>query len=83
MPCSKDVEVKLIVNKQTRKILGGQVVSGVPVTDKVDQITMAIQYGITVDQFVHLSYSSQPYQSFYPANNLTIACVEDAISKLK
>jgi len=82
MPCSKDVEVKLIVDKQTRKILGGQVVSGVPVTDKVDQITMAIQYGITVDQFVHLSYSSQPYQSFFPANNLLAHASEQVLAQL-
>lgn len=82
MPFSKDVEMKLVVEKSTRKIIGGQVTSGEPVTDKVDQITMAIQYGITIDQLVQFSYSSQPYQSFFPANNLIAHAAEQAIIQM-
>jgi len=50
MPFAKDVKLKLIVNKADRKVLGGQIISGEPVTDKVDKITMAVQYGLNVDQ---------------------------------
>lgn len=42
---------------------------------------MAIQYGITVDQFAQLSYASQPYQSFFPANNLMVQASEQIIAK--
>ena len=76
MPSAKPVEVKLIADKKSQKILGGQIVSGEPVTDKIDQITMAVQFGISVKDLVQLSYSSQPYQSFYPANNLLVQAAE-------
>ena len=82
MPSVKPVKMKLIADRNTRTILGGQVVSGEPVTDKVDLITMAIQYKITVDQLINFSYSAQPYQSFFPANNLLIAATEQIMQKL-
>lgn len=81
MPSAKKVKLKLVVDKKTNKILGGQIVSGEPVTDKIDQITMAIQFDITVDQFAQLSYASQPYQSFFPASNLMIQASEQIIAK--
>ncbi len=63
-------------------MLGGQVISGEPVTDKVDKITMAVQYGIKVDRLLDFNYSSQPYQSFYPAHNLLVKAAEKAVKKL-
>ena len=75
--------MKLIANAETRELLGGQVVSGEPVTDKVDLVTMAIQYKIPVDQLVNFSYSSQPYQSFFPANNLLTAAAEQIVQRLQ
>jgi len=79
MPFAKDIELKLIVDKKSNMVIGGQVISGEPVTDKVDQITMLIQYEISVDKIVHFSYSSQPYQSFFPANNLLAHAAENII----
>ncbi|MEA3503638.1 MAG: FAD-dependent oxidoreductase [Bacteroidota bacterium] len=79
MPGAKKVTLKLIVDRKTRKVVGGQFISGEPVADKVDKITMAIQYGITVDQLVNFSYSSQPYQSFFPANNLIVQASENIL----
>ena len=72
MDIAKKVKVKLIAHKNTHKILGAQVVSELPVTDKIDLITLAIQSGLTVEQLSQLSYSAQPYQSFFPANNIWI-----------
>ena len=82
MPTAKPVKLKLIADRNTREILGGQVVSGEPVTDKVDAITMAIQYKISVDRLVNFSYSAQPYQSFFPANHVLVAAAENIIQKL-
>ncbi len=81
MPGAKKVRLKLIADKKTHKIVGGQVVSGEPVTDKVDKITMAIQYGITLEQLVGFSYSSQPYQSGFPSNNLIVKAAEEILKK--
>lgn len=82
MPFAQKVRMKLIADKNTLKIIGGQVVSGEPVTDKVDLITMAIQYGITVRELVSFSYSAQPYQSFFPANNLIVQASENILKEL-
>lgn len=82
MPEARKVKMKLITDKKTKKIIGGQVVSGTPSADKVDLITMAIQHGLTVDDLMDFSYSSQPYQSFFPASNLLVAAAEDARANL-
>jgi NADH dehydrogenase/NADH oxidase (H2O2-forming) len=82
MPFAKKVKMKVIVNRENREVLGGQVISGEPVTDKVDKITMAVQYGIKVDDLLGFSYSSQPYQSFYPAHNLLVKSAEEIVKKL-
>ncbi len=83
MPSAKKIRLKLIADKQTHKIIGGQVVSGRPVADKIDKITMAIQYGITLEQLTSFSYASQPYQSFYPAHNPMVKAAEEILNKLK
>ncbi|MBN1241258.1 MAG: FAD-dependent oxidoreductase [Spirochaetales bacterium] len=75
MPESKPARLKLVADRATGKLLGAQIVSGAPVTDKVDQLTMAIQYGIPVAELEYFSYSSQPYQSYYPADNLIVHAV--------
>ncbi len=82
MPGAKKIKTKIIADKKSLKILGGQVLSGSPVTDRVDLITMAIQYGLTVRDLVSFSYSAQPYQSFFPANHSIVACCEDILSKV-
>lgn len=82
MPSAKKVKMKIIVNRENSELLGGQVVSGEPVTDKVDKITMAVQYGIKVDDLLGFSYASQPYQSFYPAHNLLVKSAEEIVKKL-
>ncbi len=83
MPTAKMVKMKLIADKNTLKIIGGQVLSEIPVTDKVDIITLAIQNNLTVKDLIGFSYSAQPYQSFFPANNLIVHCAENILLKLK
>ena len=82
MPSAKKVRLKLIADKKSHKIVGGQFVSGAPVADKVDQVTMAVQYGITVEQLVNFSYAAQPYQSFFPAHNLIVKAAEEILNKI-
>ncbi len=82
MPGAKPVKMKLVADRKSLRVLGAQVVSGDPVTDKVDIITLAIQNKLTVNNLHGFSYSAQPYQSFFPANNLIVACAEEIISKV-
>jgi len=83
MPGKKDLRLKLIADKKTNKVIGGQVLSGEPVTTLVDLISFAIQKGTTVDELVDLSYSSQPYQSFYPAGNVVVQAAENLLSQVE
>lgn len=73
MPGTKKIKLKLVASAETGRILGGQVLSGEPVTDRIDTITLAIQQELTAADLADLSYSSQPWQSFFPANNLIVA----------
>lgn len=82
MPNARPAKMKLVADKNTLNIIGGQVLAEVPVTDKVDMITLAIQAGLTVRDLTGFSYSAQPYQSFFPANNLIVACAENILGKL-
>lgn len=82
LPEASRLKVKLIAQSSTGKIIGGQVISGEPVTGLIDLITYAIQKNSTVDDILDLSYSSQPYQSFYPAGNGLVMAAEDISKKI-
>jgi len=79
MPSARSVRVKLIAERDSLRIVGGQIVSELPATDKVDLITMAVQFGLTARDLRMFSYSSQPYQSYFPANNLFVHAAEDIL----
>lgn len=83
MPGASKIRLKLIADSTTGRILGGQVSGGTPVADKVDLITMAVQNGLTIEDAAMFSYSSQPYQSFFPADNLLVAAARDAKKQLQ
>ena len=83
MPDSGMVKMKLIADRSSLRVLGGQVIGETPVADKVDIVTLAIQCNLTVRDLTGFSYSAQPYQSFFPANNLVVACAEDILTKLR
>ncbi len=79
MPGAKKIHLKLIVEKASKRLLGAQLLAEEPVTDKIDTLTLAIQNKFTVEQLSQLSYSSQPYQSYYPAANLLVLAAEEAL----
>ena len=82
MPEAKKLNIKLIANSETGIIIGGQVVSGEPVTGKIDLLTYAIQNRSTIKDLAKLSYSAQPFQSFFPAANAVVLAAEDILNKI-
>ena len=82
MPGAKKMRFKIIADKKTKRILGAQIVSGEPVTGQIDLLTFAIQKNSSVEDLTCLSYSSQPYQSFYPAANGVVLAAEDILKKM-
>jgi NADH oxidase (H2O2-forming) len=83
MPGASDVQMKLVVDSESRRVLGGQVVAEVAATDKIDVVTLAIQQGLTVDQLARFSYSAQPWQSFFPARHALVEASENALDQLE
>lgn len=81
MPGAKRVHLKLIVEKNTQKLIGAQILSEEPVADKIDMLTLAIQNELTAEKLAQLSYSAQPYQSFYPAANLLVLAAEEILKQ--
>ncbi|HDQ25533.1 MAG TPA: FAD-binding protein, partial [bacterium] len=83
MPGVLKLRTKLVADRKTGFLLGGQVVSGEPVAARVDVITMALQNRATVEGLMNHSYSAQPYQSSYPAENCLVAAAEQLHEKIR
>jgi pyruvate/2-oxoglutarate dehydrogenase complex dihydrolipoamide dehydrogenase (E3) component len=82
MPEAKKMVVKLVADRKSHRLLGAQIISGEPVTGRIDLLTFAIQKESTVEDLAALSYSSQPYQSFYPAGNGVVMAAEKILTSL-
>jgi len=83
MPDVRPLTVKLVADASSRRIIGGQILSGAPVTTQVDLLTLAIQKKCVLEDIRDLSYSAQPYQSFFPANNAMVMAAEQALKALR
>jgi len=82
IPGTETISVKLVADRKSHKLIGAQIVSGEPVTGRIDLLTFAIQKESTIEDLTSLSYSAQPYQSFYPAANSVVLAAEDIIKQL-
>lgn len=82
IPGAKKIRVKLIADEQTQRLIGAQAVGGETVAERIDLLTFALQKQALVNDLVMLSYSAQPYQSFYPAHNAIVMAAEDIVHKL-
>jgi len=83
MPGAKKLRLKLVADRATRKIIGAQITSEEPVTDKIDLLTFAIQKETEIAELTTLSYAAQPYQSYFPAANLMVMAAEKILAKLE
>lgn len=82
MPGATDVRIKVVADRETQRILGGQVLSQVSATDKVDVISLSIQRQMKLQELAKLSYSAQPWQSYFPAKNALVEACESALAAL-
>jgi len=83
MPGAKKLRLKLVADRTTRKVIGAQITSEEPVTDKIDLLTFAIQMETEVAELSTLSYAAQPHQSYFPAANLVVMAAEKILAKLE
>ena len=83
MPGAKPVRVKLVADAATGRLIGGQVRGYEAVAERVDVITLAIQQGMTGAELAGLSYSAQPWQTFFPAKNAIVEAASGLASKVQ
>jgi len=79
MPSAGRLRVKIIADIRNLRIIGCQIISTLPVADKIDIITLAIQQGLSLNDLSKLNYSAQPWQSFMPARNAIVQACENAL----
>ncbi|BAD04526.1 FAD-dependent oxidoreductase [Chrysanthemum yellows phytoplasma] len=61
MPDYDAVMLKLVFDKETRKILGGQIVSRVDLTEKMNTLSVCMQNQMTVEQLAFVDFFFQPH----------------------
>jgi len=83
MPGASPVRVKLVADGKAGRLLGGQVTGYEAVAERVDVITLALQRGMTAGELAGLSYSAQPWQTYFPANNPIVAAAAALAEKLE
>ena len=87
-PHSKDIVIKLIVDRKTRKILGGQGTGPGDVIKRIDVLATAITMGMTVDMLANLDLAyAPPYNTaldaLHHAANLIINKMENRTQSIK
>jgi len=87
-PGNKEVVIKLIVDNQTRRILGGQGTGPGDVIKRIDVLATAISMGMTVDMLANLDLAyAPPYNGaldvLHHAANLVINKIEGRTQGIK
>ncbi|MBT3222632.1 MAG: hypothetical protein HN348_26450 [Proteobacteria bacterium] len=50
------------------------------VAERLDLLTLAIQRSLTATDLTQLSYSAQPWQTFFPAKNVIVEAATAAVT---
>ncbi|TKJ91019.1 NADH oxidase [Paenibacillus sp. CFBP13512] len=61
MPTHETVTLKVVYEKETRRILGAQLMSKVDLTQSINTISVCIQNQMTVDQLAFIDFFFQPH----------------------
>lgn len=70
-PGQSDIEVKLVYDKDTRKILGGQIYGKDGAVERLTAISVAVYTGITVDELGFMDFAySPPYSPTWDILNV-------------
>jgi NADH oxidase (H2O2-forming) len=59
-PGAKPIKIKLIVEKESQRIVGGQVIGGEEVTQRINCLSLAIQQGMTVRELAKTDTAYAP-----------------------
>lgn len=80
MPTFEQVQVKVVFDRATRRILGAQIMSKMDLTQSINTVSVCIQNKMTVDQLAFIDFFFQPHYN-KPWNFLNTAGLQ-ALPKL-
>jgi NADH oxidase (H2O2-forming) len=82
MPGAQQMKIKLVFDRKTRKLLGGETSGGSSTAEVGNLIAMAIQNGVTADQLALFQMGTHPAFTCSPVAYQLVNAAEMAIIKL-
>ncbi|RLI29254.1 MAG: pyridine nucleotide-disulfide oxidoreductase [Candidatus Hecatellales archaeon] len=81
MPGCRELRVKLLFDKSSGKLLGGQVAGGASTAEIVNMLTVMISRGFTVEETAIMQFGTHPALTCSPISYPVSSAAEDALSK--
>ncbi len=72
MPTYSEVTLKVVFNKETRVVLGAQLISDENLTQSINTMSVVIQNKMTIDELAYVDFFFQPHYN-KPWNFLNMA----------
>jgi NADPH-dependent 2,4-dienoyl-CoA reductase/sulfur reductase-like enzyme len=63
MPSYENVKVKLVYEKSSRRLIGGQIISKADLTPAANTLSVCIQKEVTIDELAFIDFFFQPHFS--------------------
>ena len=82
MPNATPLKIKLVFDKQTGKLLGGEVAGGLTTGEMANTIAALIQNGMTAEQTALFQMGTHPALTCSPISYQIVSAAEIALSKL-
>ena len=61
MPTFEEAKLKLVYDKDTRKIIGGQIISKIDLTQYMNTLSVVIQNEMTIEELTITDFFFQPH----------------------
>ena len=61
MPSFEEAKVKLVYDKDTRKVVGGQIISKIDLTQFMNTLSVVIQNEMTIEELAMTDFFFQPH----------------------
>ena len=72
MPSSEEVKLKIVFEKESRRIVGAQIISKVDLTQTINTLSICIQNHMTIDEVAFVDFFFQPHYN-KPWNIINLA----------
>lgn len=83
MPDAKEVKIKLIVDRETGKLIGGELSGGITTGEMANIIAAFIQSEVTADEVATFQMGTQPCLTASPIAYQIVNAAEQALTKLR